>query len=173
MDYTDDRFEDVYNDRLANGLGNYVTRILALYIRGHPGGIRGNQELINVGILDAIKEAYVVYITSMESFDTRAASGAVFGLVNAINKYINTQQPWKMTVEQDIHSVLLTCLEILFHITVLIEPIMPETAKKLCQVLELDTLMIDPQARYIQNGVIYSPQPIDMLFPRIMHSIQE
>ena len=55
----------------------------------------------------------------------------------AANKYFNDQEPWnKKNNQERLHTILYVSLELIRKITILIYPIMPDTALKVMSILD-------------------------------------
>jgi methionyl-tRNA synthetase len=102
-DFTVERLVRRANSDLANGLGNLQHRTLTLvrrYRRGQiagPGGARSlGTELAGAGqaLPHLIDDA-------LGRFDFRAATGAIWSVVQAGNRLIETGQPWELARRED------------------------------------------------------------------------
>ena len=79
-----------------------------------------------------IVEAYTEYIKSLEAFDSRAAYVQITRLIDAANKHLDDTKPWLIKDdEKALASSLLACVELLYHITVLVAPFLPKTKQKM------------------------------------------
>ncbi|MFH1284033.1 MAG: methionine--tRNA ligase [Candidatus Peregrinibacteria bacterium] len=131
-DFSHSRFVEVYNSELANGLGNLLNRVVMMTDRYLEGKVPVKSS--GKGILDGLEKLCSEYRQSFEKFDIKKACEAVMGVVNLGNKYIDDKKPWTMAKEGDksLGGVLYKLLELLRYIAVLLLPIMPETAGKIC-----------------------------------------
>jgi len=118
------RFKERYNADLANNLGNLVSRICKL-----GEGLKvDNQEVI-------INDEYKILIDNLK-FDE--AIGWVFeNYIDKSNNRLNEVIPWKLEINDPKRTEVLTeCAQNLKMAATYLEPIMPETSKKILNQLE-------------------------------------
>ena len=124
-----------YNADLANGLGNLASRTLTMinqYREGRIPASDGNQQIGAVArsVAEAALEAY-------ERLEFSKAIESVFSLVSAVDKYIVEQAPWKLAKASDddsrkkLDEVLFTSAEALRLVTLLLYPVIPQSASKI------------------------------------------
>ena len=136
-DFTKEKFAEVYNGELANGLGNLIARVakLAEKIQFRVSG--------KVAFIDDVED----YIRNYE-FDK--ALDIVWQKIKEIDTNVSKSEPWKMDNEQLAVFLLPTCLQIL-AIGYSLSPFLPETSERILN-------------QFIKNGIIKSEKP---LFPRV------
>lgn len=124
-DFSWQRFEEVYNNELANELGNAVNRTVAMinkYQNGIIGDIPGSEHDIGQ------------YHNSLSDFRFDKAIEEVWGQVRGLNQYIEEEKPWELAKNKDemhLREVLAYMVSDLIEIAELLEPFMPETSKKI------------------------------------------
>lgn len=124
-DYSEERFENAYNNELANELGNSVQRTLAM-IQKYQNGIIGDipePEHDETAVIEAINDC---------KFDR--ALDAIWDLVRGLNQYIEETKPWTIAKEGDtehLKEVLAYQVSYLLQIAGLLAPFLPETAAKI------------------------------------------
>ena len=143
-DFSWEKFENAYNNELANELGNAVQRTMAMllkYQNGVIGEIPGpehDRARIDTAILEC-------------RFDR--ALDMIWDQVRGLNQYIDEAKPWQIAKSDDqdhLRDVLAYQTSCLLEIAELLEPFLPQSAAKIRHIFE--------------TGII---QPIDgTLFPK-------
>lgn len=124
-DYTRERFENAYNNELANELGNAVSRVASM-IRKYQDGL--------IGDIPDSQHDQAAYHEAMEEFRFDKALEEAWGQVRGLNQYIDTQKPWEIAKVNDaehLREVLAYCSSCLLEISDLIAPFLPETSEKI------------------------------------------
>lgn len=124
-DFSWARFEAAYNNELADQLGNAVSRTAAL-ISKNQSGLIGNipEPGHDVG----------PYRSAVENCRFDRALDEVWEQVKGLNQYIEETKPWAIAKSADeghLQEVLAYMVSSLLEISTLLEPFMPETAKKI------------------------------------------
>lgn len=149
-DFTWERFEAAYNGELGNDLGNLVQRVVAMSTRYQAGVI---------GDAPAGKHDMGPYRDAMESLEFNKAIDEVWGIVRALNQYIDRVKPWEVAKKRETDTEAESHLaEILSH-----------ASGTLLQVADLLMPFLPTTARAIQaafsTGVV--PGEFKPLFPKI------
>jgi methionyl-tRNA synthetase len=167
--FTWDRFDERYTADLADGLGNLISRSLAMVGRYRDGRVPA------VGAetpLEAAGRAAVArYVEAMEGFDLRAGAEAAWGLVTDANGFIQQAAPWALAKENrgaELDQVLGTLARCLYRLAVLTSPFTPGKSQALWAALGLEgevsaaswTSLDDPPVR---GRVTSKPE---VLFPK-------
>jgi methionyl-tRNA synthetase len=118
--FTSERFKESYNSGLANGLGNLASRILTM--------------AENYGVsLGNLQGPTIPLNQWLDIFDIKRAMDEIWWHINDIDKFIAEKKPfslYKLEPEKAKSDVLVT-LQRLHGIALAIEPFLPETSKKL------------------------------------------
>lgn len=131
-DYSDRRFKELYNADLANGLGNLVARVGKLATNLNFKLKTLNFKDINTG----------EYKKALEEYRFNDALAVVWQKVKAADKYIDGNEPWKLTGDK-LHKVLKQAITQIVEIVTLLQPFLPETAEKI--LTQFSTQPIQPQ----------------------------
>ena len=89
-DFSIKRFQERYQDDLANGLGNLTSRIISL-----PKPIDVSSTLVNVEAESAVDEVEEKYHSALEKFNFREALMAIWELIAVCDQYIDQEEPWQ------------------------------------------------------------------------------
>jgi methionyl-tRNA synthetase len=131
------------NSELANDVGNAFSRILAMvhkYCGGripplHDAGVGSNL------LGDHIRNAFEQVALHMDRLAFHQALGAIWDLVNVLNKYLDETAPWSVAKKADsrieLEGILSRSLTVLRIVTVLLFPFIPSTAQRMWQMLGL------------------------------------
>ena len=98
-DFSHGRFVEVYNSELANGIGNFMNRVLMMVEKYNEG--RVPQGTDGVDVLDDLSSLVGHYKDTFEGYDLKKACEAMGEIVNLGNKYIDDKKPWVMAKEGD------------------------------------------------------------------------
>ncbi len=146
-----------YNAELANDLGNLLNRTLGMVSKYALSAMPPGDELPEAAAArDQMAQA-------MESFRPSLALQQVWGLVRALNTYIDKQAPWGATDERR-RQILGTVLEGVRFLANLVEPFIPERAAEMRR-----QLGVEPAARWPKWGEhgAFTVGAGTPLFPRI------
>lgn len=164
-----------YNADLANDLGNLLNRTLNM-LKQYAGAVVPHdaaERTAGGAYATLAREAVQDVERAMLALDSGAALAAIFRLVGAANKDIDTQAPWKRNKEGDTQGVadaLYTALEASRLAGILLAPFLPHTARLIREQLGMGSLPLGRWQEETQWGGLPAgtktreAQPI---FPRI------
>lgn len=134
-DFTWEKFENAYNNELANELGNLVSRVANMLTR-YQAGVIG----------DAPQGEHDMdpYRHAMEKLQFDKALDEVWGMIRSLNQYIEHVKPWEIAknketdpdAEGHLTEVLAHCAGNLLQIADLLLPFLPSTATTIHNVFE-------------------------------------
>ncbi len=151
-DFSQEKFEERYNGDLANGLGNLVARVTTLGEKVSPVPVMQDNEDIAREI-NRVRTATHAYI---ESFRLNEALGVIWELIGYGDRFINATKPWTIKDDSSALQKIIGDVSLLIDaIRELIEPFLPETAKKM-----KEQINIDGDSIKIKRG--------NVLFPRLV-----
>jgi methionyl-tRNA synthetase len=125
VDFTWDKFENSYNNELANELGNAVQRVAAMIMKYQEGVI---------GELPEASHDVGQYHEAIADCRFDKALEAVWEQVRGVNQYIEEEKPWSIAKENDevhLQEVLADSVASLLEIADLLTPFLPDTSKKI------------------------------------------
>ena len=162
------------NSDLANTLGNLVSRTGAM-IKQYFGGIipknDGNDDEFAVTLKNAVNEGIKDTVSKFDKFFIADADNALFNTIKACNKYIDETTPWALAKDpekkQELANVLSNLVESIRICNVLLEPLVPDTAKKINDIFNAPALDFDSAIKYGYYCEGVELQEIPILFARI------
>jgi len=140
-DFSEEALVARINSDLANDLGNLVSRSLTMIQNYYQGQLpeSGPAKTIDEEIQREALGLIDKYSDFMEELSPHKALIAVWDFMNRVNKYIVTTEPWILSKSDGtrLATVMNHIVESLKIISVLIWPVMPETAEKIQDLLGL------------------------------------
>jgi methionyl-tRNA synthetase len=136
--FTWERFDERYTSDLADGLGNLVSRSLAMLAKYRDGIVpaaAAETTLDRAGV-----EACAAYARAMDGIDLRGGAEAAWGLVATANLYIQQVAPWALAKagrEAELDVALAALGRTLYRLAVLTAPFIPGKARLLWRSLGL------------------------------------
>ena len=126
-DFSKEKFEEIYNADLANGLGNLISRVTKLCENSNYVQM-GSQSRVS-GHLISIED----YSDAISQFRFNDALSFIWKKIAALDKFINDEKPWDLLKAADkrLRSVLAHSVDQIQEIAALLEPFLPETAQKI------------------------------------------
>lgn len=155
-DFTKERFIETYNANLANGLGNLLSRTLTMAHKYFEGTLRrvtatdaplvnkrstvsGEVKIQGHTIQTQIRDVVVpAYTKAMEAGELQQASDQIWELIGMLDGYISEYQPFKLIKEDrdKTENILWNVVYGLKTISLLLGPIMPDTASKISGMID-------------------------------------
>ena len=156
-DFSEHRLKERYNSDLAQGIGNLVSRVLAL------GEQYGKQIMIQCSNSDLIAKSWNNYNKQMEEFRFNDALATIWSLVSYCDKYISDTKPWeKIDDEKEFQKILGELIYTLGNIALMLSPVMPKTSEKILKSLKLQSAS---KQNWLSQEVLLEKQ--SALFPKL------
>ena len=132
-----------YNADLANTIGNLIKRVFDMICKYFNGIVPDNTNLkIENKLKDLALEGFKKYESFMEKYNTPEAISEILKLAKECNKYIDEKEPWVLAKEEKnqqlLKEILYSLTESIKFIAVMLNPIMPETAKKVLNQIKIE-----------------------------------
>lgn len=130
-DFSWKRLEEVYNNELANELGNLVNRVATL-IKNYELRIMNYGEINEEKTLKINSKKINKYL---ESFQFNLALKEIWRAVHRANEFIEEQKPWQLAKKPaeyvQLQYVLVNLIRAINGIGMFLEPFLPQTAQKI------------------------------------------
>jgi len=139
------------NTKLSNELGNLCHRTLSMVFKYCGKAIPAELGLFTPEDKALLTKAKILYKLTGEAVSTQALQKYVDLMISIIweaNKYVNDMAPWSLkdTDPNRMSTVLYVLLEVLRYTAILYQPLIPESANKI-----LDQLNISKNERKFQH----------------------
>jgi len=141
-DFTWKDFQAKNNNELVAILGNFVNRTLVLTHKYYEGNVPTAEEYSknDILLLEEITKYPAKIAASIEQYRFREALAELMNLARSGNKYLADNEPWKLiNVDANrVKTIMNIALQICANLTIVMEPFLPFTAKKLGNMLNLN-----------------------------------
>ena len=166
--FTYESFIAKFNADLANTLGNLVNRSVAMTNKYFDGNVSKGEitEECDKELLLTANEAIANYYKYMDNYRNADACNAVMSLAKRCNKYIDETTPWALAKDEAnkerLNTVLYNLLECIRLLSIMLRPVMPESADSIMAQLGCDN-------KELSFGVVdaYSVGEAKPLFQRL------
>jgi len=180
-DFSEEALVRRLNADLANDFGNLVSRSMTMAINYFEGLLPapGTLEEADISLKETALKVIDDYKAVMKEFAFHKALITVWELIGRTNKYIDTMKPWEMAKSNRgrLGTVLNTITEVIKIISVLLWPVMPQTAEKIQHQLGLGIIGLELDLAGLKEwGEIRQVRPISKapaLFPRVKREREE
>jgi methionyl-tRNA synthetase len=124
-DFTWEKFGARYNADLANGLGNFAARTLALAEKA--GEFNLSEAKLDREMEEKIRAARIKAGSFMENYHLNGAVAEIWRLLSFGDEYVNREEPWRGGKKDAVY----TAVVILDNVAGLLAPFLPGAAEKL------------------------------------------
>lgn len=135
-------YQNRVNNELADVLGNFVNRALVLTHKYYEGIIpeHGAFTTEDLLVLDTMKAFPGKIEHLLYNYKIREAQSEAMNLARLGNKYLADMEPWKLqkTNPDRVKTIMYVALQITGGLSVLLEPFLPDTARKLRKFLAMN-----------------------------------
>ncbi len=140
-DFSNERFTQRYESDLAKGVGNFVSRVLAMALLRPSGyGAAGPDGNRDSSVQERVRETWQEYEDAFERTRPDEALEAAWRLISFGDKYIEDKKPWVILKndKEAYTEVMGTLLELVRQVSTLLYPFMPETSMKIWRQLGIE-----------------------------------
>ena len=172
-DFTWKEFQMRNNSELVAIYGNFVNRVLTLIIKYYNGIVPNPDSLDNSNkkIIEQVKGFPKSIVKSLDEFKFREAIKSLMNLARIGNKYLADSEPWKLQKSnpEKVKEILYVGYIIICYLSILSEPFLPNTAKKLKSQLNLGEIKNWNDLDYLNNKIDFSSniESKEVLFRKI------
>ena len=166
-DFTWKDFQSRNNNELVAILGNYINRVFVLTEKYFDNVVPEYEKIDSDQLLKIYN--YVSSISnSLEKFKFRDSVNQLIDLARTGNKYLAEKEPWKLYKESNItkvEQILYISLETCALLSILSEPFIPNSAKKIREILNIKLIpwtklssekkIIDPGHKIKKSNLIF------------------
>jgi methionyl-tRNA synthetase len=170
--YSPEAIANRINADLANDLGNLAQRSLSMIAKNCGGTVPDPGELTRAD-RTILASADALYAKAREAMDRQAITkylDAVWAVVADANRYFAGEEPWakKKTDFKRMETILYVTAEVVRQVAILAKPVMPQSARKLLEILGQPDDMrsfkaLGEAGRVVPGTVLPEPQGV---FPR-------
>lgn len=126
-DFTENRFREVYNSDLANGLGNLVARVARLAEKNNKKG----------GTIPSSFDKEITHF--LDTYELNLGIEYIWDIIGSTDKFINEKKPWEQK-DEELTKTLDTLIQKILHIGFNLKPFLPNTANQILEQFGSDTI---------------------------------
>jgi methionyl-tRNA synthetase len=176
-DFTWKEFQTRNNSELVAIFGNFINRVMVLTQKYYDGKVPSLGQLNDAdqAALSKLKEFPSLMEKQIEHYHFRAYSQEVMNLARLGNKYLAEQEPWKLikTNPERVETIMFTALQIAAGLSILSEPLLPFTSRKMMDMLHFNASWEDVSG----NNFLLAPGHLlekpQLLFEKIEEEVIE
>ena len=169
---TQDKLESCINSDLANNYGNLCQRVISFNEKNYNLLIpeKNNFEKADLDLLNKISDNVNSLRSHIDNQELSAYTNFIVDRLFDANKYFNDQEPWKKKSDiMRLNTIVYVSLEIIRKISILLNPIIPDTSLKVLEVFNLKQKDINFESiinhEYLKSNS--EIKKIDILFKKI------
>ncbi|MEK7528571.1 MAG: methionine--tRNA ligase [Patescibacteria group bacterium] len=159
-DFSQARFDALYQSDLADTLGNLVNRVITMVHKYFGGNIP--QTDFDPPLKNLYKSTIDSYVKNIESFQIKEAVEQVLTILRDMNSHIDSTKPWQLAKEKketELANSLVYVLECVRIAAILLWPVIPGTSEKIAAMLRFPIVELPTGEQYFKAGMrVLSPE---------------
>lgn len=158
-----DEFIERVNKDLIGNFGNFVNRTLTFVNKNFGGKISYNECNFNEDdkkVIEEVRKKIEEYKNLMINLNLRDGLRKILEISDFANKYFQESQPWKNKRKENLYI----CVLIVYYLAIISHPFLPNTSKKILQMLNLKK--IDISEIYNEN-IEFNIKNVEVLFEKL------
>lgn len=141
-DFSWQEYQIKTNNELIAGFGNLVNRVFSFIEKNFPDGVNLPAELSveSRDFISLVKQSFAAVSEAIEAGKFREGLKKIFSIIEEGNRYINNAAPWQAikTDRKKAEADLVVMANIIYSISILIEPYLPLSAKSIGDMMGVD-----------------------------------
>jgi len=126
--FTEERMKESYNAKLANGLGNLVSRVMKMSESYLP-------QAVDISKIEYTEDSW--FTSFMDNYEFNKAMDLIWGKISDADLFIQTNKPFEV-FKKDPETSQKMVRELVGHIYIIskmLSPFMPETSRKILKAI--------------------------------------
>ncbi len=168
------------NAYLANGIGNFVSRVYTIAKKN-----LGTVSLSESELTETDRKLLLLRVKTREAWDLgfaelkyQNAIKAWCELVTSCDLYVNEMKPWALAKDpsqiQRLHVVMGVCLRMIEALGILIAPVLPTAAREIARALNLGEHALESMGTHFEDRMRFVlTEDTPKLFPRAQMPLKE
>ena len=170
--FSEEALVERLNADLANDLGNLVSRTTTLIAAAGPiGRVTAPLEAADREIVEAAAAARVAVEQAMRDFAFQKALAGLWAFIGTVNRYVDGSAPWALAKDPArrprLERVLCTLADSLGFLGILLDPFLPDAARKIREGLGRGEVPVLADAVVGRLGAVPRVSRVSGLFPRV------
>ena len=160
-DFTWKDFQARNNNELVAVFGNFINRVVVLTNKYYDGCVPSPNKFSSLDeqTLEELRAFPQIISKSIERYRFREALSELMNFARLGNKYLADEEPWKQikTDPERVKTIMYVALQIATGLSVLSEPFLPFTSKKLNDMLHIDSSRVENSWNDISSKEVLLP----------------
>ena len=161
------------NNNLANVYGNLVNRTISMVNQYFNGSVKRPQTKTDLDneLIGQYELSLKTYVNKFDEYKVSDAIASIVDLLRRANKYIDESEPWVLAKDENaqdrLNDVLYNLLESVRIASVMLLPIIPESAKAYLDSIKADKKDYESILSFANQDVYTVVKETEILFARI------